>query len=251
MGRSEGRLAGRRVLVLRPEGQAEKLVQALIAEGAEPVVAPAIRILPPSDWGPIDRALTETGAFDWLVFTSVNGAAVLDRVKDRAAGSFPARIAAIGPATARAVEDRGFSVGFIPTAYTTRALARQLPGPPARAYLIRAEIAGAELDEELRARGFEVTRLDAYRTQRADGDEICAALDLGIDAVALTSASITRAFAAALRSLDDLQGVRLYCIGPATEAACREAGLPVTGVAAEHTVAGLVAVMAGHLGPAA
>ncbi|MGH2707084.1 MAG: uroporphyrinogen-III synthase, partial [Actinomycetota bacterium] len=194
------------------------------------------------------RALSETGAFDWLVFTSVNGAAVLDRIRDRAPHRRTGRIAAIGPATARAVESRGFPVGFIPTSYTTRALARELPGAPARVCLIRAEIAGPELDEELRARGFKVARLDAYRTRAADPGEIRAALALGIDAVALTSASITRAFAAALGSPADLRGAVLYCIGPATAAACREVGLPVGGVAREHTVAGLVAAISEHLG---
>ncbi len=244
-----GRLTGRRVLVLRPEGQAGKLIEALVAEGAEPVVAPAIRILPPSSWGPIDRALSEASAFDWLVFTSVNGAAVLDRIKDRTPASLPGRIAVIGPATARAVEGRGFPVGFIPSAYTTRALARELPEPPARVGLIQAEIAGPELHEELRARGFEVARLDAYRTQAAGADEIRATLGLGIDAVALTSASIARALAAAAGRPPDLRGIALYCIGPVTAAACREAGLLVEGVAREHTVAGLVATIAEHLGP--
>ena len=43
------RLEGRRILVLRPEGQEEDLVRALAAEGAEAVVVPAIRILPLPD----------------------------------------------------------------------------------------------------------------------------------------------------------------------------------------------------------
>jgi uroporphyrinogen-III synthase len=234
--------------VLRPEGQAGKLMRALAAEGAEPVVAPAIRILPPRSWEPVDRALSGADAFDWLVFTSVNGAAVLDRIGDRTPASLPARIAVVGPATAGAVEERGFPVTFVPSAYTARALARELPGPPARVCLIQAEIAGPELEEELRARGFEVTRLDAYRTRAAGPGEIPAALERGIDAVALTSASIARALAAALDSPADLRGAALYCIGPATETACREANLPVEAVAPEHTVAGLVATMAERLG---
>ena len=117
-------------------------------------------------------------------------------------------------------------------------------------------MAGPELDDALAARGFEVDRVDAYRTIATGGDEIAAALASGIDAVAFTSASIVRAFAEACSEEQFPQrpagayGSRpplVCCIGPATAQACATAGLRVDCEATEHTIPGLVRAIAGRL----
>jgi uroporphyrinogen III methyltransferase/synthase len=74
-------LIGRRVLVTRSKDQAGELVDLLEAQGAEAVEAPLIDIVPPEDYGPLDAACERAGAFDWIVFTSANGAsAFMDRL---------------------------------------------------------------------------------------------------------------------------------------------------------------------------
>src|SRR5437879_8809533 len=96
------RLEGRRILVLRPEGQAEDLVRALAAEGADAVVVPAIRILPLPDTEALDAALRRE--HDWVVFTSING--VINGVAamhGTIPPAKPTRVAAVGPATAEAL----------------------------------------------------------------------------------------------------------------------------------------------------
>ena len=89
------RLEGRRILVLRPEGQAEDLVRALAAEGAEAVVVPAIRILPLPDHEAVDAALRRE--HDWVIFTSINGVAAIQETVPPANHT---RVAAVGPAAA-------------------------------------------------------------------------------------------------------------------------------------------------------
>jgi uroporphyrinogen-III synthase len=238
-----GRLEGRRILVLRPEGQAESLARALRAEGAEPVTVPAIRILPPSDWGTIEAALGRPHG--WTAFTSVNGVGALGgRLTTAALGL----VAAIGPATAEALASQGVDVAFVPSAFTTEALGRELPSPPTTVCLVRADIAGGDLEQILADRGFSVDRVDAYRTEPTDPALIAAALAVGVDAVALTSASITRSFAAAASS--GLNGAVLFSIGPATSAACRDAGLALAAEASPHTISGLVDALAAGLGHA-
>jgi uroporphyrinogen-III synthase len=103
-------------------------------------------------------------------------------------------------------------------------------------------VAGPELDLALSARGFDVDRVDAYRTIPAGGSRIAAALASGVDAVAFTSASIVRAFAEACSEEPDGAGPRplVCCIGPATAQACAAAGLPVDCEATDHTIPGLV-----------
>ena len=233
-------LDGLRVLVLRPEHQASRLSERLEVEGASPVVIPAIRILPPASWDDIDRAAAALDGFDWIVFTSVNGVeSFLSRVSGQDA--LPSQVGAIGPGTAESLRSRGVEVTWMPSSFTSAALGDELPGPPARVLLVRADIATAELDSSLASRGFEVDRVDAYRTEPINRDRIAEALGR-VDAVALTSASIARSFASAAAGYGDR--IPAVCsIGPATSEACRSAGLPVEIEAAEHTIPGLVRAM--------
>jgi uroporphyrinogen-III synthase len=244
-------LAGRSILVLRPAGQGADLAGALEALGATAVVVPAVAILPPDDWSSVDDALARLGTFDWVVFTSANGARLAgERLASGTAPFVPpsCRVAAIGPATADTLEDLGIRVDWMPSRYTTESLAGELPDPPGRVCLLRADIAGPELDDGLRTRGFELERVDAYRTEAADPAAIRDALRRGIDAVALTSASIARSLVAAAGGVP-LPGAPLVCcIGPATAKQCRAMGLPVDCEAAEYTVGGLVAAIEARLG---
>jgi uroporphyrinogen-III synthase len=231
-----------RVLVLRPEHQASELAAQLEGEGATPVVVPAIRILPPADWIQIDSAVERLGSFDWIVFTSVNGVdSFLSRV--HASDVLPRRVGAIGPGTRDRLIGSGIDVHWMPSSFTSAALADQLPDPPSRVLLVRADIATGELDETLRARGFEVERVDAYRTESANADQVLAALGR-VDAVAVTSASIARSFAEAVAGYPT--GLPAVCsIGPATSAVCRAASLDISVEAEEHTIPGLVRAIVG------
>ncbi|HLH27611.1 MAG TPA: uroporphyrinogen-III synthase, partial [Acidimicrobiales bacterium] len=140
------------------------------------------------------------------------------------------------------------------------ALARELPGPPTSVRLLRADVAGGELERILAERGFAVERVDVYRTEPADGLAIAAALEAGVDAVALTSASIARAYAAAApggrpgrpehRGPGHRGPPAVFSIGPATSAACAELGITVAAEASPHTVLGLVVAMVAALGSA-
>lgn len=227
-------LAGRRVLILRPSGQDAALRASLEARGAIVRSVPAVRITP-ADPAPIDDALARADTFDWAVFTSVNGVRAV-AARARIGGRPPAfgRIAAIGPATADALREAGWPVDWMPVAYTTRAIADGLPGSGS-AVLFRADIATPALDDTLRARGFTVHRVDAYRSQTGDAEAIRAAAADAIDVVVLTSASIARTFGSA--RVDP----PLVCsIGPATTEAARAAGVRVDVEARDHTTGGVV-----------
>jgi len=239
------------VLVLRPEGQAEDLAAGLAELGAEPVIVPAIRILPPASWDQIDDVLSRMKEFDWIAFTSVNGVQhFMKRLVEKGFSSkdLPGKVAAIGPATKRALQERGAQVEWVPASYTTASMAEEFPmsyEPGGRAVcLVRADIATSDLEDLLRARGFNVERVDAYRTERGSADALRTAV-MNVDAVALTSASIVGSFAeAAGQSLP--QKVAIFSIGPATTKACQDHGIRVTSQAGEHTMSGLLEAMADY-----
>ncbi len=251
-------LAGLRVLVTRPAGQGEALAGLLRAAGAVPVLMPAIEILPPDDgYAAIDEAISALagGGFDWAAFTSANGverawrrlgAAGLDA---RAFGG--TRVAAIGPATAAALAERGIQADLTPAPHTTRALlgalldAAAAAGGGSRVLLARSADGDPALAEGLRAAGAAVTDAAAYRAETAAGDAaVLAELRGGrIDAVTFTSPSTVRGMVE-LAGVEALRAARIACIGPVTAAAARAAGLSIQAEAAEHTAAGLVAALA-------
>ena len=251
-------LQGRRIVVTRAQAQAGELVTQLRALGAEPLECPAIRIVPPASYAPLDAAIADLAAYDWIVFTSVNGVtAFVERLAQ--AGLPPTalaalRLAAIGPATAEALRAQGLQPAFVPSAYVAEAIIAEIGDVAGQRMLLpRADIARAALGVGLRAKGAQVDEITAYRTVAgAGGDRVAAQLRAGtVDALTFTSSSTVRYFgqslaALGLRAADWQQGPHrpaVVCIGPITAQTARDLGWPVDAVAADYTTAGLIAAL--------
>jgi uroporphyrinogen III methyltransferase/synthase len=253
-------LFGKRVLVTRAQAQASALSERLAALGAEPIELPTIRILPPADEGPLDAALARLGEYDWVIFTSANGVAhAFARLaaQGRDARAFAGcRLAAIGPATAAALAERGLRADRVAAEAVAEGLLATLAGEELagrRVLLPQAEQAREALAAGLTARGAVVEVVAAYRTVPEAADPAALALVRAgqIDVVTLTSASAARHLAAALGGeLGGLERALVAAIGPVTAAAAAELGLRVGVVAAEHTIPGLVAAIVAAVGPA-
>src|SRR5271155_2250560 len=96
-------LSGVRVLVGRARHQASALSGELRKLGAEVLEIPFIEIRKPRSFKPLDSALKSLAAYDWLIFTSVNGVEAmwerLRKLRLTKKSLMHLRIAAIGPAT--------------------------------------------------------------------------------------------------------------------------------------------------------
>ena len=202
-----------KVIVTRPLGQEEELVRGLAAMRHEVVHCPLIAVKPLGD-GPVD-----VSGYDWVILTSANGARELRR---RMSGT-PARVAAIGQATA----DAFGGADLVPAVSTQEGLLAELPRPAGRVLLAAAEGARRLLADELGAEF-----LPLYRTQ-----ELRPATPPDGDLVVLASASAARAFG---RLGVDIPAVT---IGPQTTRSARDAGVEVVREAATHDVAGLLAAI--------
>ena len=246
-----GPLFGTRVLVTRSRQQAGSLSRLLREQGADAVELPTIEITRLEDHGLLDDALTRLAEYGWIIFTSANAVeAVFDRLAavgrdTRAFGA--ARVAAIGPATARALRDRGIEADYVPSVFTSEAVAdgfRQFDLNRVRVLLPRADIAPNALPKGLRAEGAVVDDLPAYRSGRpADaGDQARGLLASGtITTATFTSSSTVRNLVELLDGdLSLLDGVRIVSIGPVTSATARELGLTIDVEATEHSVPGVV-----------
>jgi uroporphyrinogen III methyltransferase/synthase len=251
-------LQGKRIVVTRPEAQAGGLVARLRELGAEPIVCPAIAIVPPTDYTALDTAIAHLDTYDRLIVTSANGVrALLGRMAElgRDVGALTRlSIGAIGPATARALDEYRLRAGFVPTVYVAEAILDEIGDVAGQRILLpRADIAREALAVGLRAKGALVDEIAAYRTVPGDGArELVAQLQRQqIDAVTFTSSSTVRYLldgleAAGLerdvaRAL--LQRSTIACIGPITAATAHAEGLRVDVEAREYTGEGLVVAL--------
>jgi len=240
-------LAGKNVLITRPRAQAAQLRRILTDLGATVLEAPVIRTIDPPDWEPVDQALKEIASYDWLVFTSANGVEAAAGRLD-SLGISPGRIAAVGTATAAAVEHRfQRPADLIPKQAVGRALGEELVRDHdirnKRLLLLRADIASQGLPEMLRQAGAVVTDIAAYQTQPADTlpEQAVESLRAGaVDWITFTSASTVRSMVRLLADEADLLSrVNIASIGPITSAAVRDLGFGVAAEADPSDVPGL------------
>ena len=239
-------LRGKRILITRAREQAELFAEKIRALGGDAIEYPAIDFAPLADFSQLDPALAEVKQFDWVVFTSANGVRfVAERLNSLSLSTHvftSAKIAAIGPATARALQEIGLHVDFIPTKFLGEQIAIELPIERGqRALLLRADIASDVLARGLGQRGVNVQDIDAYRTVMPSASQV----DLRrVDAVTFTSSSTVRNFTEMLDGgRGNFEHTAVFCIGPVTAETARELGWRVDAVASEHTIDGLVAAM--------
>ena len=255
-------LWGKRILVTRSRTQASRLIELLSELGAETVELPAIAIAPLDDYAELDAALTGAAgvAGRWVIFASVNAVdyvwqrlAALGQDARHFAG---ATVAAIGPATARALRERGIEPDFVPRRSVSESVLAELSDRDWRGVpvLLPGSAIGRDaLAAGLAGLGAEVRRPPAYRNLRPTGVEQQArdALRRGVAAVTFTSSSTVRNLLDILghdRHL--LDGCAIAAIGPVTAATATECGLSVDLIAAEHNVEGLADALAGHFAAA-
>ena len=251
-----GPLAGRRVLITRTRRQASTLAELLRAEGAHPVLLPAIELEQRADAGAMREAAARLadGEYAWTVFTSTNAVeATLELLAGLGvdARAFAGcRICAIGAATARVLAERGLIADLVPDEAVSEALVEALGGSDLAGrsvFLPRAGGARAMLPEGLRAAGASVDEVTLYvAAPPAEPPAEALALVRGgeIDAVTFTSSSTVRNLSTLLGGdLSPLSSALVACIGPSTAEAARAAGLPPDVVAEDHSVPGLVAAL--------
>jgi uroporphyrinogen III methyltransferase/synthase len=217
------------LLVTRPGGQSDPLVQALRQHGYRVHSVPTMRTEPE------DLSQESLADYDWIVLTSVRGVNALSELP------VGPRFAAVGPETARALRARGIEPAHVPLRANGADLGDTLPDVEGkRIALFRASAAATDLPDRLRERGATVEELTAYRTVEApaaSGEQLRAALqDPDLRAVIFASGSAVRGFIA----LGGSAHVPAITIGPRTSASAREHGLEVIAEAETQNVSGLV-----------
>lgn len=243
-------LFGKTVIVTRARAQASALTKKLEAQGARVLEVPAIKIVPPADFAPLDKAIAEIDTYKWLILTSVNGVEYFFNRLQKAGKDSRAlcgvKIAAIGSATAEALKGYGITADLIPSAYKAEELADALAEDTKagdKLLLARAKVARNVLPERLRALGAQVDVVAAYETVAdcQNKEELLEALESGeASVVTFTSSSTVTNLLDVLGDKKDLLNkVALAAIGPVTAETLEKNGLKPAISAAEYTIDGL------------
>jgi uroporphyrinogen-III synthase len=255
-----------RILVTRAAHQASELADRLRELHFVPILIPTIELTTPTSFAALDAALPALDTFHWLLFTSANAVEAfhqrLQLSDPQALGSTPFKplIAAIGPATARALTAVGLTPTLLPPqavaeslAATLLPLARQPDGTPTRFLLVRAEQARDLLPETLRAAGAEVTIAPAYRTIVPPTSieaisNLVATTNNQPDAITFTSSSTVTNLFHLLKSagLTLPPAILRASIGPITTQTLQSLGYPPQIEALEPTVPALAEALKNH-----
>jgi uroporphyrinogen-III synthase len=250
-------LAGKRILVTRARHQAGQLSAQLSALGADVIEIPAIEILPPVSFAPLDTALQSLAQYEWLIVTSANTVhALRDRMAEHSLSvkNFShLKIAAIGSGTGHALRELGLAVSIVPPEYVAEslllALGDELRGK--RVLLARGAVARDIIPETLIANGAQLDVVDAYRTVVPEKSaqlvaELFATAGEIPHAATFTSSSTVTNFFLLLQSAGIEKapsGMKAISIGPITSQTLRDHKWEPAAEADPHDLSGLIAAV--------
>ena len=246
-------LRGTRILVGRARHQAGTLSTSLRGLGASVIEIPFIEIRKPSSYQPLDEAIQNLEVYHWLILTSVNGVQAmwnrLRKLRIAPKNLKHLQIAAIGPATKKAIVKHGLKVKMVPEEYVAESVVKGLRDKVhgKRVLLLRAKVARDVIPDELRAAGALVDVIEAYETvvpekSRTRLRSLMTNARRRPHVVTFTSSSTARNFTELLGNTRarPLKNVQFASIGPVTSATLRELGLAVAIEAREFTMGGLI-----------
>lgn len=236
-------------MVTRALEQAGPIVDVLSAAGANVISLPLIEIIEPLDGGTArDAALANIGSYEWLVVSSPNGArravgALQDAVKNSTRIPY---IAVLGNGTREVIEGvAGIKVNVQAKIPSGEGLVHSFPthlngSQEKSVLLVQGEGADLTIVSGLTEKGWEVTRVNAYRTAHCvPSSEMRAEVEQG-DAVVFASGSAARSWVSALGT--EFRG-KVVVIGPVTQKVAASLGLEVHAVAEVPTPEGICAAL--------
>jgi uroporphyrinogen III methyltransferase/synthase len=251
-------LFGKRVLVTRTRQQSSALAGLLRRQGAIPIELPALDIVPVATDEQLE-AMTrrlEAKTYAWCLLTSANAVdsvmAYLDRSGRDARVFAGGRLAALGSATADALQRHGLRADLIAGEFSSTGLLDSLRGAgiSGRVLLPRAEGANPALVAGLRAAGCDVDEVVLYESRppaEVDPEALSQIRNSRIDVATFASSSSVRNLAELLGpGFEHLKRATIASIGPVTSQTAREYGLAVEVEPAEHTIPALVEALVQH-----
>jgi uroporphyrinogen III methyltransferase/synthase len=246
-------LWGKRILVTRARAQASDLVRRIRELGGEALEFPSIELQPEGDLSRLHAAMQVIDQYRWIIFTSTNAVDIFFAQLQQRGRDIRdlkgVRIAAIGPATAKNLSQRGLLIDLLPNEYQAEGIIAGLRSQIKsgdRVLLPRARGARAILPDSLREMGAVVDEVVIYQAVPAadiNDDLIAEIKNDAVDFITFTSSSTVANFVNILgrdNIADFNRRVKVACIGPITADTARECGFTVDVLASTYTIEGLL-----------
>lgn len=236
-------------MLTRPAHAHDDIAEALRDAGASVDAVPLIQIVPLRDEAALQSAASTADMADWIAFTSANGVAAFARARRKPLGGQP-RIAAIGSATAAAVECLLHRrPDLVPKTFAADTLADEIAtiGPShASIAVFQAQGARPELVQRLRAAGLSAVATPAYATLESAPADLIEHVRVA-DTIVLTSGSGARSLVRGLgKDLGTLTGKTVACIGAVTAREARRCGIAVAVISHSASARGVVEALIAH-----
>ena len=252
-----GPLSRRYIVITRPREHCAGIAERIRAAGGEPVIFPAIEILPPENTSALDRVIDELDEFHLAIFISQTAAAKgHGAVIARRAWPKGMRVAAVGAGTASSLKALGFDAVIAPRGQADSEALAALPEMQelrGKAVVIFRGEGGREwLRAALETRGARVEYAECYRRARPAADLaplIARWRKNEIDAVSITSGEGLKNFFDLLdaEGQDYLRATPVFVPHPRVAETASALGilqLVVTGSGDEQTIAEMAAFFA-------
>ncbi len=247
-------LFAKHILVTRARHQSSDLSNQLREAGARVSEIPTVEIGPPRSFKKLDQALSEICAFEWILFTSVNGVeAFFERLHSKKLDSRAlanAKIAVIGPMTGERLAKFGLMPDVVAADYRAEGLLKKLPARLVKhkqILIARAQSAREILPQTLKERGAIVVVAPVYQTvaPASSRQELVELLKQDLPEL-LTFASssmvenLVKLLARSPKLLKQVQKIPAACIGPITAQSAKRLGFKVAVQPKQYTIAALV-----------
>ncbi len=248
-------LSGKSIMVTRARAQASKLSTKLEELGANVIEIPTILIDDFKLSAEDVATLNQLDQYNWLIFTSANGfkyffkKLIQQKIDIRSLAGL--KIAAIGKATARAIEAAGIKVDFVPSNYNSDDMVNELLlylSANDKLLYVKGELAKETLANRLSDSGFQCDSLITYKTLAQPLDDNV--FDDAVDVITFTSASTVQFFCDALdeQKLNHYLAVPVVCIGPKTQEVALQKGFKQITMAEQATIESVIALLTEQYG---
>jgi uroporphyrinogen III methyltransferase/synthase len=254
-------LFGKRIVVTRPEGQLSRLKNMLEKKGAEVLELPLIKIIPQEDKKLIAETFAGIATYEWVVFTSANGAREFFNIFFKAFSDIrsfgPMRVACVGEATAQEVRKCNLDVELIPDRSTGEDLAQALVATEsldsANVLVVTGNRNREILVGLLETVGHAIVdTLPIYQTDFADvidAPDRAKFIEMGADAIVFASSSAALSYIEQEEDLQLEQGAKVpihASFGPQTTDTLKENDLSVDIVAQDSTLESMLEAIEIH-----
>jgi uroporphyrinogen III methyltransferase/synthase len=252
-------LKGKTIVITRTIEQSRESASALTSLGANVIIIPTLEIVPPSDWGKFDSALSHPEKIDFVIFTSVHSVDMFSK-RCREIGVTlnynRTKVAAVGSKTSAHCHKNNIYVSIIPETFSAEGVIDALSNYNLKnkiVFIPRSMIGREELPKGLKDLGAVIKSVPVYNVSIPTKEKLQHSLEIlnttKVDLFIFTSPSTFENFLQIAEIKNPYQYFSKFdiaAIGPTTKDAIEAKKVKVKILPEEYTINGLIKKIVEH-----